>query len=367
MRPSDAHEPVGRVRRWIAPFLMTVVTIGCGSSPTGAPFPAATAPGPSVVSPSPVASLSTVAPSTASASPSGDPVASLRTPIDQLGSRLLATIDVGGEPEWIGAGLDAIWVTNRGLRSVQRIDHTRNAVVASVEVNEPCNGFAFAFGAVWTASCADQSLIRIDPAGRQVTRRISTPVAGDGEGQVAAGFGSVWIAGGDGRLLRLDPTSDRFSASIPIPHGADAVVAGSAAVWLTDPDGNEVLKVDPNTNTVSGRIVVGPHPQFLAASATDVWVLNQDDGTVSRIDAGTGAVRTIATDSPGRDVGCIGAGLDAAWVTVPNLPLTRVDARSGSVTEQFSGPGGDCLTTGFGSIWLVNNALGSVSRIAPSR
>ena len=286
-------------------------------------------------------------------------------PIEQLGRRLEATVEVGGEPEWIGAGTDAVWVTNRGLGSVQRVDPRTNEVVASVSVNEPCNGVAIAAGAVWTASCRDQTLVRIDPVGNVIAAAVPTSVVPDGEGQLAVGFGSVWIAGGQGELKRLDPKTNTFIATIAIPPGADAVVGNARAIWVTDPDGDSVIRIDPATNKATATISVGPHPQFLAADDSSVWVLNQDDGSVSRVDGQTQQVIAIDTQSVGRDAGCIGAGLGAAWVTIPDLPLTRVDGKTNTVTEQFSGAGGDCLTTGFGSIWLVNNALGTVFRIAP--
>ncbi len=322
---------------------------------------------PSRVGTTPPTAISTIAPTpTVAATASLDPLASVRKPITQLGQRLEATVQVGGEPEWIGSGTDAVWVTNRlGSGSVQRIDPEASKVVASVQVSEPCNGFAIGFGAIWTASCADQTLVRIDPTRNVVVAAIPSRVAADGEGQVAAGFGSIWIAGGDGALKRLDPKTNTFIASIVIPTGADAVVSGPGGIWVTDPDGNGVLKIDPATDKPAGEIAVGPHPQFLAADDTSIWVLNQDDGTVSRVDPGSELVIPVATQSTGRDVGCIGAGLGAGWVTVPKLPLTRIDAWTNTVTEQFDGAGGDCLTTGFGSIWLVNNALGTVFRIAP--
>ena len=116
---------------------------------------------------------------------------------------------------------------------------------------------------------------------------------------------------------------------------------------------------------MTSKVSVGPYPQFLATDDGSVWVLNQDEGTVSRVDSTTEKVTTIDAWSPGRDVGCIAVGLGAAWVTTPDVPLTRIDNALNVVTESFTGPGGDCITTGFGSVWLVNNALGTVYRIAP--
>jgi len=35
------------------------------------------------------------------------------------------------------------------------------------------------------------------------------------------------------------------------------------------------------------------------------------------------------------------------------------------VREQFTGVGGDCISTGFGSVWLSNHELGNVWRLRP--
>ena len=43
------------------------------------------------------------------------------------------------------------------------------------------------------------------------------------------------------------------------------------------------------------------------------------------------------------------------WVTMPGTPLSRIDPRKNTVTEQFTGVGGDCIGTGFQSIWLSNH------------
>jgi virginiamycin B lyase len=246
---------------------------------------------------------------------------------------------------------------------VQRLDPHTNAVVAAVSVNVPCNGLASGFGSIWTASCTGE-LVRINPTTHSVVTRIRTTIAADGEGQVAVGFGSVWVAGGDGRLLRIDPTTNRISSTIKIRDGSSAVVTGYGSVWVTNPEDNSVTRIDPTRRKVVHMYAVGPHPQFLAAGSGALWVLNQGDGTVTRLAPASGAESHVDAESAG-DGGCVAAGLNAVWLTIPNRPITRIDAASSTITEQFTGEGGDCITTGFGSVWLVNNALGNVYRIAP--
>ena len=324
---------------------LTSTLVACSGTPVS----------PSSQTPSPI-------PVPASATPSSDPLASVTHDMTDLGDRLVATVKVGGEPEWVATGYGAVWVTNRALNLVQRVDPKTNGVVAKIPVTEPCNGFAVGFGSIWTASCHG-AIIRIDPTTNRVTAKIPTKIASDGEGQVTAGAGAVWFADGNEKLERLDPSTNSIVATIAIPTGSSAVAFGYGSVWVTDPYFDTVTQVDPRKDKVVATVAVGPHPQFLALGAHALWTLDQGDGTVSRVDLGDRSVTSIDAESPG-DGGCIAQGLGAVWVTIPGTPLTRIDASTDEVTERWVGPGGDCVTAGLGSVWLVNNALKNVYRIA---
>jgi hypothetical protein len=89
------------------------------------------------------------------------------------------------------------------------------------------------------------------------------------------------------------------------------------------------------------------------------------DGSVSRIDPPTNeAAATLAVNVSGEG-GCIAAGEGGVWVTMPGTPVTSIDPRCDVVREQFTGVGGDCISTGFGSVWLSNHELGNVWRLRP--
>src|SRR5439155_25577193 len=148
--------------------------------------------------------------------------------------------------------------------------------------------------------------------------------------------------------------------------GGPGAAVESGWVGVASYDTGPVVRVAPSRNKPEATLAVGNAPRFLAAGEGSIWVLNQRDGTVSRIDPATSTVVATINAQLFGEGGCIAAGLGAAWVTLPGAPLTRIDASSGAVTEQFVGQGGDCLSVGFGSVWLSNRALGDVWRISPS-
>ncbi len=198
--------------------------------------------------------------------------------------------------------------------------------------------------------------------------RIAVDVESD-EGLIAAGEGGVWILShldaNHDALIRIDPATNKAGTRVLVPVGSTAAAVGFGSVWVTTAGGSSVERVDPATGQVTATVRVHAEPRFLATGEGAVWVLNQSDGSVSRINPDTSQVTaTIAVNVPG-DGGCIAAGEGGVWVTMPGTPLSRIDPGRNAVTEQFTGIGGDCLSTGFGSVWLSNHERGNVWRISP--
>ena len=287
-------------------------------------------------------------------------------------SRVQAVIRVGGAPnapDWQAEGFGAVWVANSAKNAVQRINPHANKVTATVPVGAaPCDGLTTGFGSVWAVDCAG-TVLRIDPGTNRVIARISALAASD-EGLIAAGEGGVWLLSyhniDHDYLLRIDPATNKVAANVLVPAGSTAAAVGFGSVWVTTAAGSSVERVDPAKRKVVATIHVHSEPRFLATGEGAVWVLNQSDGSVSRIDPHTNHVAaTIAANVPGEG-GCIAAGEGGVWVTMPGTPVSQIDPQTNAVTEQFTGTGGDCIGTGYGSIWLSNHELGNVWRFTPS-
>ena len=287
--------------------------------------------------------------------------------------RVSAVINVGGAPnapDWQAQAANSIWVANSARQTIQRIDpNTNRLTTAKVTIYEPCAGLVAAFNSVWSEDCGQDALIRVDQrTGQEIAHIALTPA--DSEGLIAANQTAVYALARDQSgtryfVAKIDPESDKVVKKIPVSAGSVAAAAGFGSIWVTNPLEGTVTKIDTTTDRVTHTAKTKAGARFLATGEGAVWVLNQSDGSVSRIDPGSGSVvATIPAKVPG-DGGCIATGLGSVWVTMPHTPVLRIDASSNSITERWTGRGGDCISVGFGSTWLSNHDFGNVWRIKP--
>lgn len=272
-----------------------------------------------------------------------------------------AVLHLGKTADWVVVTKDAVWVGSTGPNAVHRIDPRTNKVTDIVALpGEPCAHMAAGFGALWAPLCGDRpSLAKIDLATRKLVAVF--PTATLAEGGVGVGGDSVWLpTDAAGTLARIDPANGHVRQAIPTAAGSTNALYAEGAVYVSDSDGAVVTVVDARTGKVTRTVPTGPQPRFMAAGAGAVWTLNQGDGTVTRI--GAGPPRPLALGIPGHG-GDIAFGGGQVWTTLIKIPLTRLDPKSGAVTRQWIGAGGDSLGVGHGAIWLTDYRGGTVSVI----
>ena len=282
----------------------------------------------------------------------------------------VAEISVPGVPDWQAVTSDALWVSNGPRNTVHRIDSKTNKVVAVVEVGpRPCSGLAVGFGSLWVPLCgargtgAGKGLARVDLKTNKLLATIPIGPA-DSEGGLTVSKDSVWIvSGAKGVLTRIDPKTNKMSAEVTVPAGSVAAYYSEGAVWVTANKSAKLVKVDARKNTVLKEIEVGPEPRFLTAGGGSVWTVNQGDGSVTRVDAKSNAVLArIDAGIPGGG-GEVSFGGGGLWVTVFDIPITFIEAKTNQVTKQWVGPGGDAIRFGHNSVWLTNLRQQTVWRI----
>lgn len=286
------------------------------------------------------------------------------TDIEEAGAKRLAITG-----DWLAAGAGGVWLS--GPTEIYRLDHRSGRTVATIPVPAvPCEASDVGYGAVWTATCGEPGLAKIDPATNKVVGHVALEIPSglEGEGSVGVGEGGVWLAvDGPGctscRVARVDPQSLRVVAKVTVAHGAAGVRTGAGAVWVTNPLTDRVQKIDPGSARVVDTIRTGDGPRFFDVGEGAVWTLNQGDGTVSRIVPASGEVSTVEADVPG-DGGDLTVGGGSVWARGSDDLLARIDPARGVVVERY-GPssGSGAVIVGFGAVWLSAHDIGVVWRL----
>jgi virginiamycin B lyase len=199
------------------------------------------------------------------------------------------------------------------------------------------------------------------------------PVRAGGEGAFAIVHGSFWIRdnvsdSAASAVVRVDARTGAILARIVTGARSDVVIAGFGSVWVASTGANVVVRIDPTANRVLARIPVGRSPKFMTAGEGALWVQNQSDGSVSRIDPTTNRESArIAAHAP-TSAGDISAGGGAVWLSVDGMPVTRIDPRTNSVTNQYvGGEGVDAIRWGVGALWAADHKTGQLWRIDADR
>ena len=274
---------------------------------------------------------------------------------------------VPGVPDWTTTSPNAIWVSNGPKNSISKLDAKTNTVTETITVGvKPCSGIAYGFGSLWVPNCGDKTVSRVDVKTNRLVATIPVGPA-NSEGGIACSKDAVWLPTTGDKVARINPKTNQVVAEVSVPEGSHTADFGEGAVWVTNSKGKVVTRIDPKTNQVTDTIEVGPQPRFLTVGEGFVWTLNQGDGTVSKIDPKTRkTVATVVVGIPGTG-GEISAGGGAVWVTVFQIPLSRIDAKTNKVTQQFAGPGGDAVLFAHGSVWLSNLRQQNVWRLNPAK
>jgi virginiamycin B lyase len=291
-----------------------------------------------------------------------------RRPLDQL--PITARVDLPASADWIAFGFGSVWVVNYRPDRVSRVDTATNAVVADIPIGRNgCLGIAATAARMWVPTCGDGVVNEIDPATNTIVRKIPVPIKRGREGAFAIADGNLWIPDNvtdslSSTIARVDARTGETTAHVSTGPRSDVIVFGFGSIWVASSRDDVVVRVEPQSSRVIARIPVGPSPKFMTAGEGAIWVQNRGDGSVSRIDPETNhEVARIAARAP-TPAGDISAGGGAVWLSVDGKPVTRIDPRTNTVTDQFvGGRGADAIRWGAGALWVADHRIGQLWRI----
>ncbi len=268
---------------------------------------------------------------------------------------------VPGYADFLVVDGTAVWATNEG-----RVERwSKNGKLAMVSMSEPCGAMAIAYGSLWVADCKDRTLNRIDLKTARKIATIPTGIANpEGELNVVAGAGSVWVASDEkGVIARVDPASNHVVATVRVDSGSYYLAFGFGALWAVSASRQSLQKIDPQTNAVIKRADLGRLPGFLVAGEGAVWVQEQGDGTVARIDPQTVKISGRVKIGETLKYGDIDVGGGKVWLrTTADQTFVVINAKSMKIRARVGRPvGSGALRYTRAGIWTTAHDMHTVS------
>jgi streptogramin lyase len=303
--------------------------------------------------------------------PSWPPKAGIKTPGIQIPFANLkadAELTLEGSPTSMLAESPTVLLPLKSKGIVARMGTRDNKLIEPWKgIDEPCGGILSAFGTVWVPDCKSQTIARFESRTGKVKAMAGVGV-GKARQAIAANADSVWVLSDDkGTLSRVDPEDNSIVSELRLGPSCNTIQFEQEALWVTCPAENRLLRIDAKSNLVDKRIEVATEPISVAFGEGHLWVLGNKEGKVSKVDPKTfKVVATIETGVPMGD-GSIAFGDGQVWVSSNGYPLTKIDAKSDKVVQQFAGDGGGLVRFASGSVWLLNPTKLTVSRFDPKR
>jgi DNA-binding SARP family transcriptional activator len=292
--------------------------------------------------------------------------------IDATKNAVVDDIPVGGYPGPVTAGAGSVWVSNIADATISRIDPRTHRVVGTNGLTRALD-LAVRGVHLWAANGGDPGHATRPPGtvlqfhlatARTRTIRVGPRVAG-GEEQttIALGENAVWVGNQESSTVRrIDLATGKTLATIKrvFPGG---VGAGRSGVWASDPRRGRIVHIDPSTNRVVGTVAIPGRPTRLVVGDHAVWVTTRvPNSAVWRVDSRTS--RVVATipirGTPAR----IAVGAGAVWVTSFEWTskhvaafgglVTRIDPRANRVVAEIRvGDRADGLAVAAGLVWVA--------------
>jgi YVTN family beta-propeller protein len=292
--------------------------------------------------------------------PAVDVVVPSYAAIEFAPGQIVAKIAAGSGHIVLGEG--ALWVL--GEKAVSRLDLDTNQVVATMPVGEFPQALAIGYGTVWAAGL-DGTVTRIDALTNQVSRTISV-MPSSGLNGIAAGAGAVWVSSGEqGTVYRIDPNTNQVIATIQVEPWSSQIATTQEDIWVTNPIAPILTKIDPDTNAVSAAVRLDCATRELAVDATAVWVACDSVPALFRIDPLTNQI--VARIAVGNHPGGVAFGSNAVWVTSQTgNTLTEIDPATNQVTAVYRvGQGPVDVVAAQDEVWIALSGEGAVWRIKP--
>jgi YVTN family beta-propeller protein len=154
----------------------------------------------------------------------------------------------------------------------------------------------------------------------------------------------LWLLTATGFVERIDPATNTAGAGVQTGGASDlynGISVDANGVWVTDWDTKMLYRIDPTTSKVVATIPVGLAPKGVLATGSAIWVADTHDGKVFRIDPATNKIVATITVGPTGNSGpnWLGSGFGSIWTSVPNASaIVRINAKTNAIQATIAIP-----------------------------
>jgi DNA-binding beta-propeller fold protein YncE len=195
--------------------------------------------------------------------------------IDPKSVARVGTFRVRSRAVGMAVGGGSLWVVDRLVNGVTRIDLARPRKHGFVHVGADPLVTVFGYGALWVANSDEGTVSVIRPG---ILKAQTIPVLNKPFG-IASGYGSIWVGSyGWSEVVRIDPELRRVIKKIDVAppgygqSGLYNVAAGAGSIWAVNAETNDIARIDPQTNKVVAHISLPVSPRVISVDGDQVWV-----------------------------------------------------------------------------------------------
>ena len=173
--------------------------------------------------------------------------------------KTISGVGSGSDGQGLAVDQNYVWAASGG--SVQKIDKTTGALVATIPVGGMATGVAIGGNYVWVANYYTESVTKIDRTTNAVAATIPVGRFSWGHlGGVAADNSSVWVVDHtDPQIYKIDQTTDAVTALATWPSYRGVNMTGISYddnyVWVIDASNGAIFQFDKTTDKLLNSLV----------------------------------------------------------------------------------------------------------------
>jgi serine/threonine-protein kinase len=165
-----------------------------------------------------------------------------------------------------------------------------------------------------------------------------------------------------GRLVRIDPATNRPVNTIPVGNDPVAVAAVGSGVWVANRADSTVWRIDPATNEVELKAATHGAPADITISSTHVLVTNGPlEAGIVVIDSSSGGQEDVFSLAAGAFFGSpsIAAGDSGVWVATGDRRVGRLNIVGGTLINPvvIPQPTDERADAAFSSVAVSENGI----------